>query len=188
MTTFLKILFIFFSITLLVYMLLPGPSAIADFPALPNSVKSELEGDTIQVPNVAAYFSYNYRDFVIPYYNYFYFKNTQLPFVPIRLNYPPEFAYTAIKDQTHSTYLEELVYPLRDSIFINGFEPFYQEGQPKFEGASKIGIHGIDYDTKVTLRYYSSPLWVKIIVWIGINISVIGLFFISKKAIFEKDI
>lgn len=188
MKIFLKVFFIFFSIMLLLYMIIPGPDTISDFPALPNSVKSQLEGDTIQVPNVSAYFSYNYRDFVIPYYNYFYFKNTYLPFPPIRLNYPPEFAYTAIKDQTHSTYLEELVYPLRDSVFINGFEPFYQKGQPKFDGASKIGVHGIDYDTKVTLRYYPSPIWVKFVVWIGINISIIGIFLISKKAFFSRNI
>lgn len=186
MNTALKIIYLFVSLIFLIYLILPGPTQITDFPPLPDSVKSKLEGDTIQVPNISAYFSYNYRDFVIPFYNYNYYKNTSLPFPPLRLNYPPEFAYTAIKDQTHSTYLEELVYPLRDSIFINGFEPFYRSGAPKYTGASKIGIEGIDYDTKVTLRYYPSPLWAKLIVWLGINVAIILLYMQYKRVLFYE--
>lgn len=161
----------------------PGPRVISDFPPLPNSVKSTLEGDTIQIPNVAAYFSYNYRDFTIPYYTYFYFKGTGLPFGPIELTYPPEFAYTAIKDQTHSTYLQELVYPLRDSLFINGYEPFNKNGTPKFDSASLMGVNAINYDTKATLRFYPSSYLVRILVWLGINIAIICLWKLSREVI-----
>ena len=58
--TALKIVLIVSSLLLLIYMLLPGADSITDFPALPDSIKSNLEGDTIQVPNVSAYFSNNY--------------------------------------------------------------------------------------------------------------------------------
>jgi hypothetical protein len=44
-----------------------------------------------------------------------------------RLNYPPEEAQTIIRDQTRSTYLEEVVHPFRESIFVNGFEPKSQK-------------------------------------------------------------
>lgn len=167
-------------------MIIPGPKSIKDFPALPDSTKSTLEGDTIQVPNVSAYFSNNYRRFVIPFYLELFTKKTLLPFYPLRLNYPPEFAFTAIKDQTHSTYLEELVYPLRDSLFINGLEPFEENGEPKYLGASLFGVGGINYQTKVTLRYYPSSILVKIIVWLGINISAVYIYKLARRVLLNE--
>lgn len=181
----LKISFIFISLLFLAYMLLPGPNSIIDFPALPDSIKSNLEGDTIQVPNVSAYFSNNYRDFVTAYYYDSYRESTKVPFEPLRLNYPPEFAYTAIKDQTQSTYLEEFVYPLRDSLFVNGLEPVEKDGTPRYVGGGRFEIDGRFVDTKVTLRFYPSSIPVRILVWFGINLSVAALFVISKK-IFAK--
>lgn len=181
----LKIVLIILSILFLIYMLLPGSGSIADFPALPDSIKSNLEGDTIQVPNVSAYFSNNYRDFVIPYYYESYKEGTSVPFGPVRLNYPPEFAFTAIKDQTQSTYLEEFVYPLKDSLFVNGLEPVEKNGNPRYVGGGRFEIDGRFIDTKVTLRFYPSSIPVRILVWFGINVSVIVLFMMSKK-IFSK--
>ena len=183
--TAVKIAFIIASILLLAYMLVPGPDSITDFPALPDSIKSTLEGDTIQVPNVSAYFSNNYRDFVIPYYYESYKDNPSVPFGPLRLNYPPEFAFTAIKDQTQSTYLEEFVYPLKDSLFINGLEPVEKDGSPRYVGGGRFEIDGRFIDTKVTLRFYPSTVPVKIAVWFGINLSAIALFIMSKR-IFSK--
>ena len=173
------------SASLLLYLLLPGPDGISDFPALPDSMKSSLEGDTIQVANVSAYFSNNYRDFVIPYYSESYKKHTKFPFGPLRLNYPPEFAFTAIKDQTQSTYLEEMAYPLRDSLFINGLEPVEKDGTPRYLGAGRIEVDGQFRDTKVTLRFYPSNLVSRVTVWFGINLAVIFLYMMSKK-VFSK--
>ena len=177
----LKTVLIILSFLLLVYMFMPGPDSITDFPALPDSIKSSLEGDTIQVPNVSAYFSNNYRDFVIPYYYDSYKEGTIVPFGPLRLNYPPEFAFTAIKDQTHSTYLEEFVYPLKDSLFINGLEPVEKDGTPRYVGGGRFEMDGRFIDTKVTLRFYPSTLPVRVAVWFGINLSVIVLFIMSKR-------
>lgn len=175
-----KYIFIFFSLLLLIYMLWPGPSRINQFAALPSSEKSKLEGDTIQIPNVSAYFSNNFRDFTVPFYLRNYQNLTKLPFPPLRLNYPPEFSWTAIKKHTDSTYLEELVYPLRDSIYINGFEPFYENGEPKYWGAVKFEVGGNIWFTKTTLRFYPSPLWARIVTWFGILLSIYFLFRLGK--------
>lgn len=162
-------------------MIWPGPSKISDFAPLPSSDKSTLEGDTIQIPNVAGYFSNNFRDFVVPFYVKTYQDLSHFPFPPLRLNRPPEYSWTAIKKHTDSTYLEELVYPLRDSLFVNGFEPFYSDGQPKFWGAIKFAINEHSWFTKTTLRYYPSNIIIRILVWVGIISSIYLLFKLGKK-------
>lgn len=181
-----RLLFIIFSVLLFIYMLWPGPSKISDFKALPNSDKSDLAGDTWQIPNVSAYFSNNFRDFVIPFYRSIYWNNTFLPFPPMRLNYPPEFSWNVIKRHTDSTYLEELVYPLRDSLYINGFEPFNPDGTPRFWGSTRFTVLDRNWYTKVTLRFYPAPIWVRIFVWLGIVLSITALFKLGRKVISSK--
>ena len=178
-----KNIYILLSILFLLYMIAPGPGKISDFEALPSSTKSNLEGDTIQIPNVAAYFSNNYRDFIIPFYIRNYIEKTFLPFPPLRLNHPPEYSWTAIKKHTDSTYLEELVYPLRDSLYINGYEPFYPDGTPKFWGSTTFDANGQQWFTKTTLRFYPSPLWARILVGLGVLLSFFWMKKISKKII-----
>lgn len=135
------------------------------------------------MPNVVAHFSNYYREFVLPFYIERYRQTAWLLIPPLRLNYPPEFAFTAIKDQTQSTYLEELVYPLRDSLFVNGFEPFYQDGRPKYWGAIKFDLEGKILETKATLRFYTSPLWARLVVWVGIVTSVVLLWKLGRRII-----
>lgn len=173
--------YITFSILLLIYMIWPGPNKISDFKPLPNSTKSKLEGDTIQIPNVAGYFSDNFREFVVPFYLKNYQKLSYLPFPPLKLNRPPEYSWIAIKRHTDSTYIEELVYPLRDSLYVNGFEPFYSDGNPKFWGATKFEVDGQSWFTKTTLRFYPSNPFVRIVVWLGIVTSTYWLYKIGRK-------
>lgn len=180
-----KYIFVGFALLLLIYLLIPGPTSIANFSPLPNSSKSTLEGDTIQVPNVAGYFTDYFRSFTTNFYRTNFHKQVFLPFLPLRLNYPPEFAYTAIKDQTRSTYLEEYVYPLRDSLYVNGYEPFYENGKPKFYGSVKADEANNIYYNKVTLRYYPSSYLVRIAVWLGILISIF-LIWRSLKKVFSN--
>lgn len=175
-----KHLLLLVSILLFIYMFLPGPTSIQDFSPLPGSVKSELEGDTIQVPNVAGYFSNHYRDFATDFYFLSFWNNSWLPFPPIKLNYPPEFAFTAIKDQTQATYLEEYIYPLRGSLFVNGMEPLTVDRQPKYPGAIPFEIGDQKFDTKVTLRFYPSNLLVRLLVWGGIVLSIMAIWKFSK--------
>lgn len=180
-----RLLFISFSVLLLAYMLWPGAERISDFAPLPSSVKSNLEGDTIQVSNVSAYFSDNFREFVIP----FYFNNFQdlsrLPFPPLRINRPPEYSWQVIKKHTDSTYLEEFVYPLRDSIYVNGYEPFYSDGEPKFWGSIKFEMPEGAFFTKVTLRYFPSTILSRILVWFGIIASLYWLYKLGRKIFFK---
>ncbi len=179
-------IFLIFCVVFLIYMVLPGPDSINDFPALPDSTKSTLEGDTIQVPNVAGYFSNNYRSFVIPFYKDSFQKKGYFFFPPLRLNYPPEHAFTAIKDQTHSTYLEELYYPFRESLFVNGLEPYYEDGTPRYKGGSPFEVETAQFQTKVTLRYYPSTLLSRLLTWFGICISIFMLWNLSKRIILGK--
>lgn len=162
-------------------MLWPGPSNISDFKALPNSDKSTLEGDTIQIPNVAGYFSDNYRKYVLAYYLKDYQQNSRLIFPPLRLNHPPEFSWNVIKKHTDSTYLEELVYPLRDSLYVNGFEPFYEDGSPKFWGSVKLNEGKDLWFTKTTLRFYPSKIVVRVLVWLGIISSIYFIHRLGRK-------
>lgn len=161
----------------------PAPNSIEEFPSLPDSDKSTLDGDTVQVPNVAAYFSNNYREFAVSYYKDYYQKLNRFPFPPIRLNHPPEYAFDAIKKHTDSTYLEELVYPLRGSLYVNGFEPFYQSGEPKYWGATKFEVGEKVLDTKTTIRFYPSPLGIRILTWLSIVLSVALLWILGKRII-----
>lgn len=173
-----------FSILLLIYLILPGPGDINNFAALSNSYKSWLSGDTVQIPNVVAYFSNNFRKYVTNFYYWEYRKNTYFPLPPIRLNYPPEYAFNAIKTNTDSTYLEEFVYPLRDSLFVNGFEPFLENGKPRYSGAVKFFLPNKEWvATKVTLRYYPSTILSRIILWIGINLAVLFIINLTKEVL-----
>lgn len=177
-----KKVFIVFSVLFFIYMIWPGPTKIAEFSALPSSAKSTLAGDNIeQVPNVAGYFSDNYRDFVVPFYKDAYQNLSRLPFPPLRLNRAPEYSWNVIKKHTDSTYLEELVYPLRDSIYVNGFEPFYPDQNPKFWGSTKFSQGNQSFFTKTTIRYYPSNIIVRIFVWGGIIASFVLLFRLGKK-------
>ncbi|MDP3732997.1 MAG: hypothetical protein Q8Q91_00505 [Candidatus Daviesbacteria bacterium] len=175
-----KKFFIIFSGLLLIYMIWPGPGRIDQFPVLPFSEKSKLEGDTVQIPNVSAYFSNNFRDLVIPFYAGFYQNLTKFPFPPLRLNYPPEVSWIAIKKHTDSTYLEEFIYPLRDSLYVNGFEPFEENGEPKYWGATKFEIGKNSWFTKTTLRFYPSSIWTRFLTWFGITLSLFLIYRLGK--------
>ena len=171
--------FVLLSLSFLVYLLLPGASSIDDFPPPPDSQKSTLAGDTWQEPTLKAYYSDNFRDFVVPFYKNSYEGKSIIFFPAMKLNYPPEFAFTAIKDQTKSTYLEEVTYPFRDSLFINGFEPFLSDGTPRYDGATKMGNDGQQYLTKVVIRYYPSSISSRIVFWFLVNLSFVLLYRIS---------
>lgn len=165
-------------------MLWPGPSRIDQFSPLSDSVKSTLSGDTVQIPNVSAYFSDNFREFVVPFYLKSYWRFTRLPFPPLRLNHPPEYSWLVIKKHTDSTYLEELVYPLRSSLYVNGLEPFTSSGEPRWWGSTKFEVEGKSLYTKTTLRFYPSPFWARFLVWVGITLSILLLYKMSRKIIF----
>ncbi len=180
-----KKVFIIFSILLLIYMVWPGPTKISDFKPLPNSVKSTLSGDTVQIPNVSAYFSNNFRDFVTNFYIKDYQRNNYFPFPPVRLNHNPEYSWVVIKKPTDTTYLEEYVYPLRDSLYVNGFETNRPDGSTIFVGAPKLTEDGREWFTKATLRLYTSNLFIRIVVWAEIVIAVLLIAKVGRRVVKE---
>lgn len=121
MKTFFKILFAVFSLVFIFYLLLPAPS----FPEPPPDTLQSNEPADLEDPLRRGYFTDLSRQEVLEHYqkefNKSPFGNLGLP--TYRLNYPPEEAQTKIRDQTRSTFLEEIVHPFRESLFINGFEP-----------------------------------------------------------------
>ena len=121
MGTILKLGFFIFSGILVFYLLLPNPS----FPEPPPDALQSNEPADTETTLRRAYFTNFTREEVLVHYKNQLEKSAFLgvPLPTYRLNYPPEEAKTIIRDQTRSTFLEEIVHPLRESIFINGFEP-----------------------------------------------------------------
>lgn len=170
-----------------IYVILPGPVSISEFLPLPYSTKSTQEGDTFQNPNIAAYYS-NFRRAFITFFYKLDFEKKLIPGLPIpvvTLNHPPEYAYTYVRDQQESTFLEEYTRPLRESIFVNGYEPlienYIRRRQADFIGNNVIYRGGF-YATKTTLRYYPSSPVFRTLVYIGIWASAVMLFKIFIKA------
>lgn len=184
----LKIIVLVLFILGFIYCLIPSPKSIDAFPPLPNSLKSDLEGDTIQNPNIAAYFSDFDRKFITNYYKEIYSKKLffgiSLPV--IRLNHPPELAYKYIRDQQESTFLEEYIFPLHESLFVNGYEPQIENQMHHNETSywgDRIDYYGHWYLSKATLRYYPSSIYSRVAVYLGIWATSIWLIILFKKAI-----
>ncbi len=149
MGTLFKIFSIFLLFGFLFYLLLPTPS----FPIPPTDSVQSLENADVETPLRRSYFTNFSRAEVLEYYQQ---QFTKSPFLGIRLptyrlNYPPEDAQQLIRDQTRSVFLEEIVHPFRESVFVNGFQPRVAKDD--------IWYRGVHYGTKITIRYIpSSPI------------------------------
>lgn len=150
-----KVIYIIISLLFVGYLLLPT------FPyprIMPDSLQSNEPGDT-EDPLRRAYFTDLNREEVMNYYSSE-FTNKEpfnaLGFLTYRLNYPPEEAYNFIKDQTRSTFLEEIVHPFRESFFVNGFKP----SDPK----DAILISERVWLEKITVKYVPSNVYVRVAV------------------------
>lgn len=167
------------------YVATPEAPSIQSFAGLPNSVKSDLPGDTWQNPNIAAYFS----DYERPFVTRFYFQEFRDKFwlgkliPPVLINHPPEDAYTYIRDQQESSFLEEYLYPLRGSLFVNGFEPVVNKNGQTSRITDYFAVGGGVYASKTTIRYYPSPLWAKVGTYLGIWAASYLLIVVGKKAL-----
>jgi hypothetical protein len=84
------------------------------------------------------------------------FKNPSW-LIQYRLNHPPEDAFSLIRDQTRSNYLEEFVHPLRESLFVSGFEPT--------KPSQQININGVHYKSKVTVKLIPSTVSVRLTIF-----------------------
>ncbi len=187
-----KILTTLFLVGLL-YVILPGPTKVTDFSPLPKSLRSTEPGDTVQSPNITAFFSFLKRADITKFYrqnyqNLFWFGIFS---PPLTLNYPPEDAYGNIRDQLYVTFLEEYVYPLRGSIFVGGYEPFIEnEMSNKLHTyvGDHVHINGVYYDSKTTLRFYPNNPVLRVIVYLAIWGVSFRLFKIWRRSLQEEII
>ncbi len=123
-----------------VYLVLPAPQ----FPPVPpTAIQSDEPGDT-ESSYRKAYYTNLSREEIMAYY----FK--QFGGWGIKLNHPFEEAQTLIRDQTRSSYLEEIVHPGRETLYINGYVPQLPKDQ--------INRNGQHYLNKVTVRLIPSHL------------------------------
>lgn len=168
-------LYIFFSTLLLLYVLLPAPH----FPQpLPGSRVSSEPADLESLLR-RGYYTDAEREDVIAHYMSEFTKSQflSIPLPTLRLNYPPEESQTIIRDQTRSTYLEELAHPLRESLYISGFEPK--------ERKDDIFIDGKYWKQKVIVKYVPSFVLVRVLVTFLIVVFLWMIVF-SWKNVLEK--
>ena len=136
----LTVLYILFTI----YLLIPN----IDFPSPPSYAVQSNEPADIESSQRRAYFTDFTREQVLSHYL------VQMGSFPVvRLNYPPEEAGTLVRDQTRSTYLEEIVHPFRESLFVNGFEPR--------NASDSILVEGRTYEQKITVKHIQSNLFTR---------------------------
>ena len=174
-----------FSIYLLgvIYLVLPGPI----IPNLEPGLKSTEPGDTIQIPGVWAYYTNLSRresiDFFEKAFSHSSFLN--MPLLTFHLNHPPEYARETIKDTLASNFYEELIHPLKESLFISGCIP----GEDKIYLAQSKDpityflIEGNRYNAKITLYHVQSPIWARLLIWTGIILASLILAWLVIKII-----
>ncbi len=187
MKSIVKIVYILISFVFLTYLLLPQPQFP---PPPPNSLQSNEPADT-ETPLRRAYYSDLDRASVLKHYQDYMQKlgPFDLHFLTFRLNYPPEEAQILIRDQTRSTFLEEIVHPMRESLFVNGFEPKHAK--------DAIYINGKKWNQKVTVKMVYSNLLIRFLLGVitilfipvliqNFTMSVVSLYKeIKKKWIFQ---
>ncbi len=149
---FLKIVLLVVFALLTIYVFPKSP----DFPKPPAGSVQSFEPADVESPLRRGYYTNLNRQEVISHYEKEF--NQGFAYAP-RLNYPPEEAPALIRDQTKSSYLEEIVHPLRESIYINGFTPKEEQYAQYYEG--------VRYNQKIIIRYIPSNLWIRIAIVTG---------------------
>jgi len=126
-------------------------------------------GDIADQTTLRAYYTNSLRSEVITHYRRE-FVHPFAAWIPsYQLNYPPEESAWYVKALIKSNYLEETVYPLRESLFINGYEPK--------NGDDNIAFKGTPVASKITIRYYRSPLWIRFVVF---SFGIVTLIYIGR--------
>jgi hypothetical protein len=177
---FKKILVLFlviFNLLAVFYLISPPPV----LPDLPNSSKSNLPGDTVQINNVAAYFTNMTRTEVINFYKAYYSGLFR-----INLNHPPERSKDIFVDTMQSYYLEEFVLPFKESLYVNGFE-WENDVFTKVESRSKnkLVYNDIEYKAKITIRRFPTSILSRFIAFFSTEIGFIVILLVFK-SLFRK--
>lgn len=185
MNKILKIIYISVFFLGTFYLLLPAPK---DFPDLPGAVKSTEPGDTVQIANVSAYYTDMPRAEVVNFYLKYFSKSPFLgiPLITYKLNQPPERIKEVLRDTQQTTYVEEIIHPLRESVFINGFEwnndPFTSLRR---RVKNILIVNGKTYQFKVTVFYQESTWLLRLFIFYSCLIATY-LLLNTFKNIFKK--
>lgn len=134
-----KIIITIIAIFIGVYLVWPSPN----FPPAPAKSLQSLEPADTESIYRKSYFTNMTRPEIMAMYD----KSYSSP-VQYRMDLPPESAYTVIRDQTRSSYLEEIIHPFRDSLYINVFVPI--------KPTEQINRNGVHYLNKITVRQIPS--------------------------------
>jgi len=161
MKIYVKYFYYAFSVFFVLYLLLPNFS----FPKPPNDSIQSNEPADMEDNLRRAYFTNLDRNGIIDWYISSFNKkpSNTFKFLTLRFNYPPEESQSIIRDQTRSTYLEELVHPMRESLYVNGFEPTQEK--------DAIIIENRDWKQKIIIKFVPSNVIIRFSV--GILILVI---------------
>lgn len=165
-------IFIIFNIFAVVYLVSPTPK----LPDLVNSVKSDLPGDTVQIPNVSGYFTNMTRTEVMNFYKSYYYGLFR-----INLNHPPEKAKEIIVNTIQSYYFEEFILPFKESLYINGFE--WENDvftKPEKRIKNKIIFQEKEYKSKITIRTFPVSIPKRLFSFFFTEISIIAIFYLIK--------
>lgn len=164
-----RLLILFLYLSGLVYLALPQPEVVA----LPNALRSTEPGDTWQHPDQSAYYTNLGRSEVLEFYQDTFSLNLfGLTLPSYRLNYPPEDSRVYVRDHLLTYYLEEINHPLRESLFVAGWNPRLSPisnylFDSQYDRWAMV-IDGVEYQSKVTLKpYYSSP-YTRFFIWTSI--------------------
>ena len=171
----------------IVYLVLPGPV----IPNLEPALKSVEPGDTFQIPGVWAYYTNLSREEAISYYKKAFSRSSflKIPLPTYILNHPPEYVRETVRDTQQSNFYEEIVQPLRESLFVSGWIPkedkVYLAKSKSKEPITVFTIDGKEYNAKITLVYIRSSVLARILVWTGIVLAFILVFQFFKQIIFS---
>ncbi|KKR38356.1 hypothetical protein A2210_02225 [Candidatus Woesebacteria bacterium RIFOXYA1_FULL_40_18] len=140
----LAIIFVIISISFGVYLVLPQPF----FPSPAWDFVSSTEPADRETPLRRGYFTNLTREQLMSHYKSEFGWG-------LTLNYPPEEAQTLVRDQTKSSFLEEIVHPFKESLFVNGYEP-------KGNDITGFMIDGKIYKQKVIVKYVPSNIFLRV--------------------------
>jgi len=158
-----KVVRTFFLISIAVgilYIVYPTP---VPPPPPPNSLISQEPADTESMYR-KSFFTNLSREEIMKYY-----KNAMGPMTK-SLIIPPEESFSVIRDQTRTSWLEELVHIGKDSLYINGYYPT--------KPTEQIYRNDTKYVAKITIRYIPSSLTTRLTVF---ALAVISAIIISKE-------
>jgi hypothetical protein len=172
-------IFLIFNLLIILYLISPVPQLVD----LPHSIRSQEPGDTIELKNVSAYYTNLSRTEVINFYK----ANLNGPF-RIQLNHPPEKSKDIIRDTIQSYYLEEFVFPFKESVFINGYEWANDVfTKPEKRIVNKLLYENKEYSAKITIKIIPTNLPCRLIAFVVSEIDLIAIFYLYRQVFFKKN-